>query len=408
MGIAVTDATLNGEPVTLRVKDGVIAELGDSVEVASEDEVIDGSGRGDRRLGDGARARARERAYPRGDDALSRLRGRPAADGLARGAHLAGGGAPGARARLLGDAACVRRDDPHRHGGVLGHVLASRGGGEGGRGRRPAGGRRDAAHRRPGSGEGAGGCGRGARPGARVHLGPGAGRVRAARALHGGAGLARVGGRAGRRARGDGPDPSLRDPEGGRGLRCPARRAAGVPPGPGRPAGAGDDPRSWRLARQRRAGSDRRAGGDGGDQPRGEPEACGRGCVPLSGCARAGGRDGDRDGWARLEQLAGSLLRSEDVRAAPEERGVRRRSGGRRRDAQARHGGHVGAPSIAVAAGGGSCGLPPGARRPARAGDGRAGCRARLCGLGRGRGYDGGGGTRPDDAGASWRAPTRR
>ena len=44
MGIAVTDATLNGEPVTLRVKDGVIAELGDSVEVASEDEVIDGSG----------------------------------------------------------------------------------------------------------------------------------------------------------------------------------------------------------------------------------------------------------------------------------------------------------------------------------------------------------------------------
>jgi 5-methylthioadenosine/S-adenosylhomocysteine deaminase len=44
MGIAVTDATLNGELVTLRVKDDVIAELGDSVEITSEDEVIDGSG----------------------------------------------------------------------------------------------------------------------------------------------------------------------------------------------------------------------------------------------------------------------------------------------------------------------------------------------------------------------------
>jgi 5-methylthioadenosine/S-adenosylhomocysteine deaminase len=44
MGLAVTDATLNGEPVTLRAEDGVIAELGPSVTAAAGDEVIDGSG----------------------------------------------------------------------------------------------------------------------------------------------------------------------------------------------------------------------------------------------------------------------------------------------------------------------------------------------------------------------------
>jgi len=44
MGLAVTDATLNGEPVTLRAEDGVIAELGPSVATAAGDEVIDGSG----------------------------------------------------------------------------------------------------------------------------------------------------------------------------------------------------------------------------------------------------------------------------------------------------------------------------------------------------------------------------
>ena len=44
MGLAVTDATLAGEPVTLRAEDGLIAELGPAVTVAPDDEVVDGSG----------------------------------------------------------------------------------------------------------------------------------------------------------------------------------------------------------------------------------------------------------------------------------------------------------------------------------------------------------------------------
>jgi 5-methylthioadenosine/S-adenosylhomocysteine deaminase len=44
MGLAVTDATLNGKPVTLRAQDGVIAELGPAVAAAPDDEVVDGSG----------------------------------------------------------------------------------------------------------------------------------------------------------------------------------------------------------------------------------------------------------------------------------------------------------------------------------------------------------------------------
>ena len=44
MGLAVKDATLDGEPVTLRAEDGLIAELGSSVAAAPGDEVVDGSG----------------------------------------------------------------------------------------------------------------------------------------------------------------------------------------------------------------------------------------------------------------------------------------------------------------------------------------------------------------------------
>ncbi|MDX6587976.1 MAG: 5-methylthioadenosine/S-adenosylhomocysteine deaminase [Solirubrobacterales bacterium] len=44
MGLAVTDATLNGEPVGLRVQDGLISEVGPGVVPKPDDEVLDGSG----------------------------------------------------------------------------------------------------------------------------------------------------------------------------------------------------------------------------------------------------------------------------------------------------------------------------------------------------------------------------
>jgi 5-methylthioadenosine/S-adenosylhomocysteine deaminase len=44
MGLTVTDATLDGERVALRVEDGVITEVGEAVEPAPQDEVIDGGG----------------------------------------------------------------------------------------------------------------------------------------------------------------------------------------------------------------------------------------------------------------------------------------------------------------------------------------------------------------------------
>ena len=44
MGLAVTDATLDGETISLRVEDGVIAELGPDVSAEEGDESIDGKG----------------------------------------------------------------------------------------------------------------------------------------------------------------------------------------------------------------------------------------------------------------------------------------------------------------------------------------------------------------------------
>ena len=44
MGLAVTDATLDGKRVTLRAEEGVIAEVGPTVVARPEDEVVDGSG----------------------------------------------------------------------------------------------------------------------------------------------------------------------------------------------------------------------------------------------------------------------------------------------------------------------------------------------------------------------------
>ncbi len=44
MGLTVTDATLDGEAVSVRCENGLIAELGPSVETKPKDEVLDGSG----------------------------------------------------------------------------------------------------------------------------------------------------------------------------------------------------------------------------------------------------------------------------------------------------------------------------------------------------------------------------
>ena len=82
---------------------------------------------------------AGQRPHPRGDDPVPRLRRRPAADALAAGEDLAGRGEARRRGRLLGHAPRLRGDDPHRHGPLLGHVLARRGDRAGGRRRGPAG-----------------------------------------------------------------------------------------------------------------------------------------------------------------------------------------------------------------------------------------------------------------------------
>ena len=134
-------ATLDGETVGLRCVDGTIAAIGPEVAAQPGDETIDAAR-------DAARARPGQRPHPRGDDAVPRLRRRPAADALAGGEGLAGRGEAGGRGRLLGHAARLRRDDPHRHRPLLGHVLAAGGDRAGGRGRRPAGDDRRAAVRR--------------------------------------------------------------------------------------------------------------------------------------------------------------------------------------------------------------------------------------------------------------------
>ena len=115
--LAVTGAVLDGETVGLRCEDGLIAALGPDVAPPPGDETIDAA----RRAADTA---APQRPHPRGDDALPRLRRRPAADALAAGEDLAGRGEARGRRRLLGHPARLRGDDPHRHHPLLGHVLA--------------------------------------------------------------------------------------------------------------------------------------------------------------------------------------------------------------------------------------------------------------------------------------------
>ena len=116
--LAVTGATLDGETVGLRCEDGRIAALGPGVEPEPGDETIDAEGAP-------LVAGPAQRPHPRRDDALPRLRRRPAVDALAAGEGLAGRGENRSRGRLLGRPARLRRDDSHRDGPLLGHVLAA-------------------------------------------------------------------------------------------------------------------------------------------------------------------------------------------------------------------------------------------------------------------------------------------
>ena len=88
VGLTVTNATLDGVAVGMRCDGGEIVALGPGVESQPGDEVVDAGG-------DGARPRPDQRPHARGDDPVSRLRRRPAADGVADRAHLAGREADG-------------------------------------------------------------------------------------------------------------------------------------------------------------------------------------------------------------------------------------------------------------------------------------------------------------------------
>ncbi len=210
-----------------------------------------------RRSGDGARSGARQRAHARRDDALPRLCRRPAADGVARAAHLAGRGPARARGRLLGHEARLHRDDPHRHRRLLGHVLAAGGDSACRRRRRPAGADRSAADRRRRPrryGEAQGGRRRRARR-ARGRAADDRSGLRTACDLHR---LRAVAGVARRALGGDGhpdPHPPLRDQGRGRRMRRRARPAPGRVPRPARRARAADPARALGLARRRASAS---------------------------------------------------------------------------------------------------------------------------------------------------------
>ena len=218
-----------------------------------------GSGRGAggrrraaRRRRHGARPRPRQRAHARGDDPVSRLRRRPAADGVAHEAHLAGREADGRRGRLLGRAARVRGDDPHGDDLLLGHVLARGGDRAGGRGRGRAGRGRLAADRRRRPGEVRARLRRRRpqpRPGRRGRRRARAAGLRPARDLLAVGALAALDRRARERARGPRADPPLRDRGRGQGLGRRARQAPRLLPRRDRDARAADGARARLLAR---------------------------------------------------------------------------------------------------------------------------------------------------------------
>ena len=123
---------LGGEAVGLRCEEGLIAAIGPAVAPEAGDEVIDAAGRrwSPRSInGHTHAAMTLFRGY--GDD-LPLMRWLEERIWPLE-AKLDGG------RRLLGNAARLRRDDPHRDGAVLGHVLAGRGERPGGRATRGCG-----------------------------------------------------------------------------------------------------------------------------------------------------------------------------------------------------------------------------------------------------------------------------
>ena len=129
MTLTVENALLDGERVGVRCEDGSIAAIGPEV-------VAQPGRRDDRRRRRPPGAAAGQRPHPRGDDALPRLRRRPAADAVAGREDLAGRGEALRRGRLLGRPPRLRRDAAQRHHPLLGHVLAPGGDRAGGRRRR--------------------------------------------------------------------------------------------------------------------------------------------------------------------------------------------------------------------------------------------------------------------------------
>ena len=141
MTLAIEGASLDGEIVGLRIEDGAIAELGAGVRAAAGDELIDGAGT------------FVIPGFVNGHTHAAMTLFRGYADDLPLMEWLQGHIWP-AEAKLTaadvywGTQARLRRDDPHRHRALLGHVLAARCGGARRRRRRPAGDRRAAADRR--------------------------------------------------------------------------------------------------------------------------------------------------------------------------------------------------------------------------------------------------------------------
>ena len=123
-----------------------------------------------------------------------------------------------------------------------------------------------------------------------------------------------------RRARADAQHPPLRDQAGGGRLRHGSRQAPGPLPRrarlPRAPHGAG----ARRLARALGARADRRARGDGRQQPRGEHEAGRRRGLPVPPGRRGGRRAGTRHRRRLVQQQPRHARGGEAVRPAAEAR----------------------------------------------------------------------------------------
>ena len=382
MGLAVTDATLNGEPVGLRVQDGVIAEVGPGVCAQPGDEVIDGSGM--------ALVPGLVNAHTHA--AMTLFRG--FADDLPLMVWLEEHIWP-AEARLepehvywgtrLACAEMIRTGtvafwDMYWHPEAVARAVE------------------DAGLRAvvaaplidgPDADEGSRGRRRGTRPGSRVGVGQGASRICAARALHG---LARtslewVAERAAERGATvqihlSETQKEVEDCVAEHGVR-PAfhlDRAGLLGPNTILAHGVWLDNDELDLIAERGATVVTNPVANlklavGGVFP--YPAARERG-VEMGIGTDGPGSNNSLDLFSDLKTFA-LLQKNAAFDAAAVDAGETLRLG---------TGGCVGAPSLAGAARGGSCGLPAGADRRARAGDGRAGCRPGLCGFGRDRRHD--------------------